>query len=108
MPANEKFSLITHRYSTPATLESREALRCGARFGADPAASTGRKVALNPVMRVDYLLPVSVGSTVLAVVEGVVLTTSMSIVSAHFEGEEGRREEEGREVGVMHWTTVTL
>ena len=85
--------LTTHRYSTPAALESREALVRVARLGAGPAANAGRKVALDPVMSVHHLLPVTVCSTVLAVIEGIALTTSMGIVSAHYSG--GGREREG-------------
>lgn len=73
----------THRYSTPSALEPGETLASVARLGADPAACTGWKVALNPVMIIDHFLLVSVRSTVFTVVEGISLAVSVCIVPAH-------------------------
>ena len=95
----KKLSLATHRHSAPTTLEPREALGRGAGLGADPAACAGRKVTLDPVMSVNSYLPVTMRSTVLAVVEGIVLTASVSIVSAHYEGGKQGRTGEGRGEG---------
>ena len=62
-------------------------------------------------MSVNHLLPMSVRSTVLAVVEGIALATSMGIVSAHYRGGgmEGGRERE-REGGdnLKHTKVIVL
>ena len=50
-------------------------------------------------MGINHLFPVTVSSTVLAVVEGSVLATSMSIVLTNYGGGGGWGGEGGREEG---------
>ena len=62
-----------HLYPTPATPEPSQAVSAGARLSAHLTATTGGKVAFNPMVAVSGRGSISIRGTRLTVVEGVVL-----------------------------------
>lgn len=78
-----KGKVQTYSNATPATPEARQAITAAAALGANLATSAGREVSLYPVVHIHSRSAKGVSSTLLAVVEGVLLAVVVAVELAN-------------------------